>query len=99
MTDLEQPTLVHGEPSPEDDRTGCVVRTPYKPEFVEELKDTFRHGVRLWNPDEGWWVEEGHESEVEELIVFHYGHVRVVDEAGNERYRDASGEYAQGGLW
>lgn len=97
---LEQPTITHGEPNPEDDRIGVLIDTPYNADFVEELKSAVPARERSWSPGEKvWWIEPDWASEVEDLVHYHFGGVRVRDEAGNERYRDGSGEYAQEGLF
>lgn len=103
MTELEQPTVVHDEPCPEpgkEYRRGTLVETPYDSGFVGELKARWRHGERYWCPDaEIWWVEAGYEEEIEELVLEHFGHAKVVDADGSERYRDPSGDYEQGGIF
>lgn len=99
---LEQPTVVHDEPCPEpgDDRRGTRVETPYSTAFVETIKNRWSHGTRYWAPDEEvWWIAEGHEEAVEELVIEHFGGCRVVDEDGNEMLRDQSGDYEQKGFF
>lgn len=100
--DLEQPQVVHDEPSPEraSDQRGTRVDTPFDQAFIDELKDRWPHGWRLWDDaSETWWVAAGNEQEVEELVIEHFGGCRVVHPDGSETLRDQSGDYEQAGFF
>lgn len=97
-----QPTVEYGCHAPRDgdDRTGTLIRTPYDADFVDAIKGTWRHGTRLWSPeDECWWVEAGAEDEVTDLVEHHYGSVRIIHEDGGEEIRDAGGTFEQRGFF
>lgn len=96
-----QPKVVHDEPHPDGrDARGTLVATPFDEGFRRAIKSRWSHGVRWWDREEEvWWVAAGREDEVEELVLEHYGHAKVVDPDGGERYRDPSGDYRQGGLF
>lgn len=100
---VEQPVVVHDEPCPEplyDEMRGTVVDTPYDAAFVQAVKDRWKHGDRMWDADsETWFVVEGNEHAVEELVLKHFGGCRVVHPDGSETLRDQSGDYEQGGLF
>lgn len=50
------------------------VATPYKPEYINELKETIKWGDRRWNAQERVWeVAANHEAEVKALVTKHFG--------------------------
>lgn len=96
--DLEQPVVVHDEPCVVvgDNRRGSRVETPFDQGFVNAIKEKWSHGTRAWDDEEGvWWVAEGHEEAVEELVLEHFGGCRVIHPDGSETLRDQSGDYEQ----
>lgn len=100
--ELEQPQVVHDEPNPEphSEERGTVVDTPFDQGFIDELKDRWSHGERYWSEaEEVWWIMPGNEETVEELVIEHFGGVRVVHADGSETLRDQSGDYEQTGLF
>lgn len=99
---IEQPQVVHDEPSPEraSDQRGTRVDTPFDQAFIDELKGRWPHGERLWDDEsETWFVAAGHEEAVEELVIEHFGGCRVVHPDGSETLRDRSGDYEQTGFF
>lgn len=99
---VEQPVVVHDEPSPEpgDDRRGSRIETPFDQGFVDALKERWPHGTRRWSEaEEVWWLASGNEKAVEELVLEHFDGCRVIHPDGSETLRDQSGDYEQGGLF
>jgi hypothetical protein len=74
--------IVLAEPSPDDDRPGFLVRTPYHEGFREEVKG-LPTADRRWVPHEGaWWVAEDYREWAERRTQELFGYVEIVDEDG-----------------
>lgn len=57
-----------------------IVRTPYHPGFVDELKAMVPWGERSWASESKYWlVDEEHEEIVVHLIRRYFGAHEVVD--------------------
>lgn len=83
------------EPSDDgpDDREGFLVRTPYRPHWVEQLKALVpSRDRRFFESSKGWWVAEEHRDGVQHITLECFGELEVIDENGEVETLGGSGE-------
>lgn len=78
---------------PDGDGEGYLIRSPYHPGFVDDLKDTAARDRRHWRQEsKRWWVSEDAWESVGRLILRHYDGYEFVDsDTGEVTYHLASG--------
>lgn len=92
--------IIEGQPSPDDDRPGFYVETPYDEDWIDELKGELPLGDRRWMSwEKAWWVHDDHRDYVEELTIHHFGSVEIVDEDGEIEVRSPGARTRQGRLF
>jgi hypothetical protein len=69
------------------DRLGdAVLKTPFKANFVADLKDEIPASARAWRPEEKtWWIGRDWVREAIDLCRAHYGEVEILDEREAKR--------------
>lgn len=70
-----------------------IVRTPYHPGFVDELKAMIPRAERSWVPESKYWlVDECHHDLLAHLISRYFGGYELVDtDTGEVTYVESDG--------
>lgn len=70
-------------------------RTPYAPDFIDELKRTIPFPYRRWDAGHKVWIIDTiFEDELVDLCEEHFGEVRITRPDANERARPNASHYS-----